>query len=88
MDENSLSQLLHAEGFARTYVWQDDPHAFYPDHTHASETAHIILAGEMSLTINGQTRTYRSGERCNVSVGTTHSARIGPQGCRYLIGEK
>ena len=88
MDENSFAKQLRAEGFARTYAWPDDPHAFYPDHTHVSDTAHIILTGEMSLTINGQTRTYRSGERCNVTAGTTHSARIGPQRCRYLIGEK
>jgi quercetin dioxygenase-like cupin family protein len=88
MDENSLSQLLRAEGFVNAYVWQDDPDAFHPDHTHVGDSAHIVLAGEMSLTINGQTRTYRSGERCDVAAGTTHSARIGLRGCRYLIGEK
>ena len=79
---------LHSEGFRHTYVWQDGPHAHYPDHTHTSETAHIILDGEMSLTMAGQSRTYCSGERCDVPAGAVHSARMGPQGCRYLIGEK
>ena len=27
MDENSLFQLLRAEGFVNAYVWQDDPDA-------------------------------------------------------------
>ncbi len=49
---------MHDEGFLHTYVWQDGPNAFYPDHTHAAETAHIILDGEMTLTQGGATRTY------------------------------
>jgi mannose-6-phosphate isomerase-like protein (cupin superfamily) len=88
MDETKLSNDLHQEGFAHTYVWQDGPNAAYPDHTHDTETAHIILSGEMTLTIAGASRTYRAGERSDVSAGAVHSARMGPSGCRYLIGER
>jgi mannose-6-phosphate isomerase-like protein (cupin superfamily) len=88
MNLAQLEELLHSEGFANTYVWQDGPNANYSDHTHASETAHIILDGEMSLTMDGARRTYRAGERCDVPAGAVHSAQMGPQGCRYLIGEK
>lgn len=70
------------------YVWQDVPHEFYPDHTHAGETAHVILQGEMTLTMRGTSRTYREGERVDVPGETVHSARMGAEGCRYLIGEK
>jgi uncharacterized cupin superfamily protein len=83
-----LEAQLHREGFSRTYVWQDGPGAFYPDHTHPTETAHIILAGEMTLTQDGQTHTYRVGDRVDVPAGAVHSAKMGPHGCRYLIGEK
>ena len=87
-DQKSLERLLHEEGFAHTYVWQDGPNAFYPDHTHSVETAHIILDGEMTLTHGGRTRTFGAGERCDVPTGAVHSAKMGPRGCRYLIGEK
>ncbi|HXP78267.1 MAG TPA: cupin domain-containing protein [Verrucomicrobiae bacterium] len=87
-DQNSLEHKLHEEGFLRTYVWQDGPNAFYPDHTHAAETAHIILDGEMTLTQGGETRTYGVGERCDVPASAVHSAKMGPRGCKYLIGEK
>jgi quercetin dioxygenase-like cupin family protein len=87
-DQNSLERGLQGEGFLHTYVWQDEPNAFYPDHTHATETAHIILDGEMALTQGGETRTYCVGERCDVPAGAVHSARMGLRGCRYLIGEK
>jgi quercetin dioxygenase-like cupin family protein len=83
-----LEEQLHAEGFRHTYVWQDGPSADYPGHTHPVETAHIILEGELTLTMSGESSTYGPGQRCDVPAGAMHSARMGPTGCRYLIGEK
>jgi quercetin dioxygenase-like cupin family protein len=85
---DALKRQLHDEGFGETFVWQDGPDTHYPDHTHDSETVHIILDGEMTLTAGGQTRTFTAGQRCDVPAGAVHSARMGPHGCRYLIGEK
>lgn len=88
MDVAELESRLRTEGFTTTYVWRDDPEAFYPDHTHSTVTAHIILDGEMTLTMDGKAQTYRAGERCDVPTGVVHSALMGPSGCRYLVGEK
>ncbi len=88
MDEKELENKLRKEGFTRIYVWEDRPHAFYQDHTHGTITAHIILDGEMTVTSEGTTRTYKAGERFDVPAETVHSAKIGPNGCRYIIGEK
>jgi len=46
MDEKSIAAQLQQEGFRHTYVWEDGPNAFYPEHTHDDETSHIILSGE------------------------------------------
>jgi mannose-6-phosphate isomerase-like protein (cupin superfamily) len=83
-----LEKKLRAEGFAHFFTWQDGPDAFYPEHTHAARTAHVILDGEMTLTLEGRTRTLKPGERLDVPANTVHSARMGPQGCRYLVGEE
>ena len=88
MNVKQLEAQLQEEGFRRTFVWQDGPHAEYPDHKHAGETAHFILDGELTLTSEGKTATYKKGERVDVPANTVHSAKIGPHGCRYLIGEK
>jgi quercetin dioxygenase-like cupin family protein len=88
MDPAELEEKLRREGFVHTYVWRDRPGATYQDHTHPAETAHIVLEGEMTLEINGHSRTYRAGERCDVPAGTVHAARMGSDGCTYLIGEK
>ena len=84
----SLEVQLHDQGFLHTHIWRDTPNEDYPDHTHSTDTAHIILDGEMTLTQGGSTQTYKLGERCDVPADAVHSARMGPRGCRYLIGEK
>ena len=88
MDEKKLATQLQNEGFSHTYVWADGPNIHYPEHTHSDETAHIVLSGEMTLTMNGESHLYRAGERCDVPAGAIHSAHMGRFGCRYLIGER
>ena len=88
IDLARIEAQLHAEGFGHTYVWQDGPGAAYAEHTHAVETAHVILEGEMTLVMAGRSETYRVGQRCDVPAGAAHAARMGPRGCRHLIGEK
>ena len=88
MNESELVCQLKREGFTHTYVWEDGPNARYGNHTHDMETAHIILQGAMTLTMNGESKTYSPGDRCDVPANAVHSALMGPQGCRYLIGER
>jgi quercetin dioxygenase-like cupin family protein len=88
MNENESIAQLRREGFLRAYVWEDGPNTRYGDHTHPEETAHVILSGELTLTMNGQSNSYRAGERCDVPANAVHSAVMGPRGCRYLIGER
>jgi hypothetical protein len=38
--------------------------------------------------MDGNSITYRAGQRCDVPANAVHSAIISPQGCRYLIGER
>ena len=88
MNVKEWEKKLRAEGFARFFTWQDGPNASYPEHTHPVRTAHVILDGQMILTSEGRTRTVKAGERLDVPANTAHSARMGPEGCRYLVGEE
>jgi len=88
MLEKEWKQKLREEGFTDVYVHQDGPNVHYPDHTHPTETAHIILEGEITLTSEGKAQTYKVGDRVDVPADTVHSAKMSPEGCRYLIGEK
>ncbi|MCK5390802.1 MAG: cupin domain-containing protein [Deltaproteobacteria bacterium] len=88
MTEKELEEKLSLEGFSGIFVHRDSPNAYYPDHTHCGITAHIILDGDITVTSGGQTTTFEPGQRFDVPAGEVHSAKIGPNGCRYMIGEK
>ena len=68
-------------------VHEDVAGAFYPDHAHEKLTTHIIVKGSMDLEIEGDMKTYKEGDRVDVPAGAVHNARMGPEGCRYVIGE-
>jgi len=88
MNEQKAIEKLKQEGFTQVYTHEDAPNAYNPNHTHESLTAHIIIEGEMTLTMNNETKTYKVGDRVDVPAKATHSAKMGPKGCRYIIGEK
>ena len=85
MDEQKRLQL---EGFKDCYTWQDVPGTYYGPHKHHGITAHVILEGSMDITVDGKTTTYKKGDRFDVPAGKLHSARIGSDGCKYIVGEK
>lgn len=88
MTKNEWEEQLRKEGFEHVFVWSDGPGAVYPDHTHESDTAHVILEGEMTLVSQGQTSVCKAGDRFDVAARTVHSAKMGSTGCRYIVGEK
>jgi quercetin dioxygenase-like cupin family protein len=88
MNEKSHEQRLREEGFSGIFIHRDRPNAYYPDHTHGGITAHIVLEGRITVTSEGKTATYGPGERFDVPAGAVHSAKAGPEGCLYMIGEK
>jgi mannose-6-phosphate isomerase-like protein (cupin superfamily) len=87
-DLDALARSLEAEGYRHVFLWRDGPHAIYPDHTHPTETAHLVIDGEITVSTRAGSRTYRTGDRFDVPAGEVHSARIGPFGCTYLVGER
>jgi quercetin dioxygenase-like cupin family protein len=64
--------LLQAEG--RQAVFFDiDPIGEIPIHTHGAQFG-IVIEGEMSLTIDGETRRYTSGDAYCIPAGAEHGA--------------
>lgn len=85
--EHEYELELRKEGFF-TFLRSDPPNHSYPDHKHDQIYAHIVLKGEMWLTVEGKKHFLKTGDRFDVPKGVVHSAKIGPKGCTYLIGEK
>jgi quercetin dioxygenase-like cupin family protein len=88
MNADALEMQLRQEGFNEVYVWRNSAGDLYPLHIHEDVTAHVVLQGSLILTVHGVDHEYREGERFDIPAHQEHSARFGPEGCTYIIGEK
>lgn len=87
MDRAAIERQLRADGFTDIRTQRDPPGIHYPPHTHPIVTAHVILSGSMELTLDEQRHALKPGDRFDVPANDLHEARIGPDGCTYVIGE-
>ena len=88
MNEEYAKKLLAEEGWTDIFVQEDDPHTFYPPHTHEVDAAHIVIKGSMILTMGKEARIVKEGQRVDVPAFAVHSAKVGSDGCTYVIGRR
>jgi quercetin dioxygenase-like cupin family protein len=48
----------------------------------------LILAGDITLTYEGRSRTFRTGEIFEMTAGCVHHEEYGPDCSTYLVGRK
>lgn len=80
-------KTLEKEGFASVYEWSDGPGVVYGEHQHEGAVTIFVTEGALSLTISGETKELRAGDRFDIPALTPHSALVGPDGCQYVVGE-
>jgi len=85
--EEWKQQLLH-EKFRELWVHKDPPGREYEAHSHPVDTAHVVLKGDMIILVEDKEQTVREGERFDIPKHVSHVAKIGPEGCEFLIGVK
>ena len=57
-------------------------------HAHDFDVRALVLAGELTLTSSGQTRTYRPGDVFEMAAGCVHSEQHGPDGSETLVARR
>ncbi|HUZ93185.1 MAG TPA: cupin domain-containing protein [Candidatus Paceibacterota bacterium] len=87
MELEEAKRKLYEEGFERAYVQDDPPGMDRPAHAHDAKTVLIVLDGGMKINMQEKTNTLKPGYRFDVPAHEIHSAKIGPKGCRYLVGK-
>ena len=58
-----------------------EPDAPAPMHHHVEQQIAIILAGELTFTVGGETRVMRPGDCVVIPPDVPHGGVAGPQGC-------
>jgi quercetin dioxygenase-like cupin family protein len=79
---------LQRAGYLDVETKQAQPDLTTQPHSHPFDVRALVLAGEVTLTTQGQSRTYRTGEIFEMAAGCEHSERHGPEGTKYLVGRR
>ncbi len=84
----ALRAELAAAGL-EIFSWSDPPGATYTPHRHDHDETIVLVAGEMTFTIDGRDYTLGCpGDRLLLPAGTVHGARAGVAGATYLIASR
>jgi mannose-6-phosphate isomerase-like protein (cupin superfamily) len=66
--------------------WQ--PLTVVDTHTHPFDANALVVAGEMWLTVGGDTRHLRAGDRFELDAGVPHAERYGSEGATYWVARR
>lgn len=83
---DEIKNIFENESFKFVYEWKDEPNTVYEEHAHKGRTSLYILKGEVTF-LTGIQKTVKQGERFDVPVGVKHTAKVGSEGCVYVVGE-
>ncbi len=87
MTIEEVKHQLISEGFAHVYEWKDEPGTEYSSHAHNGKVTIFVTVG--SVTFSGSIeKVVAAGERFDVPPGVKHSAKVGLDGCEYVVGEE
>jgi len=88
MDRAAFESELGAQGYKEVVDRRMEANATNPEHAHEFDAWLLVLEGEMTITCDGEERTYRPGDTFTMTAGRHHTERCGPAGTRYLAGRR
>lgn len=77
---------LKRDNFGELWIHEDPPEQSYPEHSHPVDSTHVVLRGSMVVTFEGHDNFVGPGDRIDVGKHVLHSAKIGSEGCVFLMG--
>ena len=88
MDTTAVETTWKRTGYQEVETRTALPHVATQPHTHPFDACVRVLAGELTLTSQGQSPTFQAGETFEMAAGCLHSEQYGPEGATLLLGRK
>lgn len=86
MTQEQWEQQLKSDGYSQVAQHKDPPNFEYPEHSHPVDTSYVVLQGNMVVQMEGQEQVVGEGQRLDIGKQVVHWARVGAEGCTFLIG--
>lgn len=88
MNPSSFEDRLRADGYGEIETKQLAAGTHNAAHDHPYDVHAMVLDGEITLTVEGESRAYRTGDVFTMAAGCRHAEQIGEDGVRYLVGRR
>jgi quercetin dioxygenase-like cupin family protein len=88
MERTNFESELREQGYGEVVDRRMEANAINPEHAHEFDARLLVLDGAMTITTEGNRRTYRAGDTFAMSAGCRHAEECGPEGVRYLAGRR
>lgn len=71
-----------------THEYDDPADEEFPDHNHAGDEFLVVLRGSIAIKMGANDYLLHAGDEFYFPAKIIHSAKVGPAGCQYIVGEK
>jgi quercetin dioxygenase-like cupin family protein len=88
MDRTAFEAELREQGYGEVVDRRMEANSVNPEHAHEFDARLLVLEGAMTITSEGNERTYRAGGTFSMRAGCRHTEQCGPDGVRYLAGRR
>jgi len=88
MDRAAFENELQQQGYAEVMDRRMQAKSLNPEHAHEFDARLLVLEGAMTITAEGEQRTYRAGDTFAMTAGCRHTEACGSEGARYLAGRR
>lgn len=92
MTEEEIIKRLEGEGYDKVWSYDAEPNEIDEEHDHGFDTKLHILSGEVRIKkLQGGAITdflLKQEDQIEIPRHQVHSAKVGPEGCRYIVAER
>ncbi|WP_418320763.1 cupin domain-containing protein [Piscinibacter sakaiensis] len=88
IEPSAFEHELRERGFTEIQQREIAPGVRNDAHSHPFEVRALMLDGELQLSCEGKTETWRAGDIFTMDAGREHVEQFGASGARYLTGRK
>src|SRR5262245_31779831 len=87
MGRAKFEEELRSDGY-RVVNSSVKPNLVAPDHCHDFDAKALVLGGEITITRDNTSVTYRKGQSFEIPAGCMHAEHVGPEGVALLSGRR
>ena len=88
MNTERFLQLLHQDGFPEPVEVQQISNGQLGVHEHPFEVKALVVEGDITIVIDGLSKSYKAGEIFHLELKQPHAESYGPEGVKYLASRK